>query len=79
MNRGLLLHYAILLLLLLGGGILIVLLPSTPIHWAIIAFVGLSYLVWAIWHHHETQTLNRESMLEYVFIIAIISLVLLLI
>lgn len=78
MSRSLLVHYAILLSLLLGGGILIVLLPPSPIHWGVIAFVGVSYLIWALWHHHDNQTLTKEAILEYVFIIAIITLVLLL-
>jgi hypothetical protein len=79
MSKTLLFHYFILLCLLLGGGILIILLPSAPIHWAIIGFIGATYLVWAIWHHHDTNTFNRQTMLEYACIVGIIALVLLLV
>jgi hypothetical protein len=78
MSKSLLLHYAILLLLLLGAGALIIVIPGATIHWAIIAAIGLTYLIWAIWHHHQSQNLNKEAIMEYLCIIAIIVLVLLL-
>lgn len=80
MNKPLIIHYVMLLLLLLGAGLLILALPTTTTtHWVIIGGIGLTYLVWAIWHHHDAKTLTKESILEYVCIIAIIILVLLLI
>ncbi len=79
MSHSLIIHFIILIALLLGGGALVVILPSQPIHWAVIGFIAVTYLIWAIWHHHEAKTLNRQAIMEYIFIIAIISLVLLLI
>jgi hypothetical protein len=79
MSKSLLIHYLILLFLLLIGGLLIVLLPSTTIHWSVIGFIAVTYLIWAVWHHHSAKTLSRQAMLEYVCIIGLIALVLLLI
>jgi hypothetical protein len=47
-------------------------------HWIIIAGIGATYLVWAVWHHHDARTLSKDALMEYLCIIAIISLVLLL-
>lgn len=79
MSRALVFHYIILLLLLLGAGILIVLIPDNTIHWTIVAFIGIAYLLWAVLHHHQSNTLTRQAVLEYLCIIGLISLVLLLI
>jgi hypothetical protein len=78
MSRPLIIHFLMLLGLLAGAGALILSVPNMTTHWIIIAGIGATYLVWAVWHHHDARTLSKDALLEYLCIIAIISLVLLL-
>ena len=73
--RALLLHYAILLGLLLGAGLIILFVPGNHIHWIALAFIATTYLIWAIWHHHQDKTLSKDILLEYLALLAIITIV----
>ena len=74
-----LLHYLILAVLFLMGGLTVILVPSLPIKWVVIIGLALTYLTWGIWHHYQEHELNKETIFEYLGIIALVVIVLLMV
>lgn len=74
----LIIHYSLLLAIFLAGGLSLLLVADKTINTVVLIALAAVYTTWGAWHHHEHNTLTKNTLFEYLGVSSIIIVVYLL-